>query len=82
VKVLMLIGLAMAACAAMPVESPRPAAGPVFCFPAVVRVPEGRLMSGCADSEALCRRALHNARLYGAMAGVLELGRCEPRVLQ
>jgi hypothetical protein len=76
-KILMAIGLALAACAAArQAAAPRAAAGPAWCFPATVRAKEGRAMVGCADTEALCRRALNNARLYGAMAGVLELGSC------
>jgi hypothetical protein len=84
-KVLMVIGLAMAAiasCSAVPLETRTAGVGgPVFCFSAVVRAKEGRSMSGCADTAALCRRALFNARRWGSMAGVLELGRCEPMEL-
>lgn len=50
--------------------------GAAWCFPANVRAKEGRSMLGCADTEALCRRAAGTARRWGAVAGILSLGSC------
>ena len=83
-KVLMLIGLGLAAlvaCGAVPLAAP-PSGGPVFCFGARVRVREGRQLMGCADSMPLCRRARGHAERWASVAGLASLGTCQPMELR
>lgn len=80
-RLLMAIGILVAACGAAVPLAPPPAPGPVFCFAARVHVREGQALLGCADSAALCRRARVHAARWAAIAGVLELGTCTPMLV-
>lgn len=77
----MLIAALLVGCGSVPLK-PQNVAGDVWCFPVQVKLREGKAMYGCADKEALCRRALDSARRYGRMAGATAIGACRQAVLR
>jgi hypothetical protein len=75
--ILLLLILAMAACAAGPRIAEPPPTGTPWCFRAVAKF-DGRDLAalGCFESAALCGNAQRRAASLGGMAGLRRVGTC------
>lgn len=79
---LIVIGLAMASCAAAAAAGPaEPPRGAFWCFSARVKDKRGKLAAGCFDSPKLCAAARSSAVKYGGLVHASIRSGCEATIL-
>lgn len=81
-KVLLVVGMLAGCGAALPLERAAAAMDPAYCFGGTVRARDGKALAACAETPALCERALRFARKWGRAVGITDLGRCSRMVLR
>lgn len=80
--ILILTGLAIAACAAAAAAGPtEPPRGAYWCFSARVQDKRGKLAAGCFDSQRLCAAARSSAAKYGGLVHATLRSGCEATIL-